>query len=89
MLAIQGLLTVGAALELEVLRVGLPEVVAGARSLDRRIRWAHVAEVPNIAGLLRGGELLLTTGVGLPTSDLGLSRFVSELAEREVAGLIV
>ena len=85
----QGLLTVGSALELEVLRVGLPEVLAGARSLDRRIRWAHVAEVPNIAGLLRGGELLLTTGVGLPTSDIGLSRFVSELAEREVAALIV
>jgi PucR family transcriptional regulator, purine catabolism regulatory protein len=53
-------ITVESALELEVVRGGLPEVVAGARSVDRRIRWAHAAEVPNIAALLRGGELVLT-----------------------------
>jgi purine catabolism regulator len=82
-------ITVESALELEVLRGGLPEVVAGARSLDRRIRWAHAAEVPNIAALLRGGELVLTTGVRLPSGEAGIARFVSELADREVAGLVI
>src|SRR5438445_661674 len=76
-------ITVASALELEVLRGGLPEVVAGARSLDRRIRWAHAAEVPNIAALLRGGELVLTTGVRLPSGEAGIARFVSELADRD------
>jgi PucR family transcriptional regulator, purine catabolism regulatory protein len=82
-------ITVASALELDVLSVGLPELVAGETALARAIRWVHAAEVPNIAGLLRGGELLLMTGVRLPDSDAGLARFVSELAEREVAGLVI
>jgi PucR family transcriptional regulator, purine catabolism regulatory protein len=85
----QPVLTVASALELEVLSVGLPEVAAGEAALSHPIRWVHTAEVPNIAGLLRGGELLLMTGVRLPDSDAGLARFISELAERRLAGLVI
>ena len=55
-------ITVQRALELPGLRGGLPEVVAGGERLDRTVRWVHAGEVPNIASLLKGGELLLTTG---------------------------
>ncbi|MBS1894797.1 MAG: PucR family transcriptional regulator [Actinobacteria bacterium] len=81
-------MTVAAALDLPVLRRGLPEVVAGGGSLDRQIRWVHAGEAPDIASLLRGGELLLTTGMGIakPSSQ---RRFVAELAAGEVAGLVV
>jgi purine catabolism regulator len=84
-----GVVTVQNALELQSLRAGAPEVLAGHDQLARPIRWAHVAEVANIAGLLRGGELILTTGIGLPTADRLLRRFVAELAERRIAGLVV
>ena len=61
-----------------------------ARSaLDRPVRWVHVAEVPDIATLLRGGELVLTTGIGLPPDDDGLRAFVAALADVGVAGLVV
>jgi purine catabolism regulator len=82
-------ITVGAALALPALRRGLPEVVAGAGGLDRPLRWVHAGEVPNIASLLRGGELLLTTGMGIGPRADDQRRFVAELAEREVAGLVI
>src|SRR5918911_5443866 len=59
------LITVKAALRLPQLRRGRPEVVAGGAHLDNAIRWAHAGEVPDMATLLKGGELLLTTGMGV------------------------
>ena len=53
------------------------------------MRWVHSAEVPDIATLLRGGELVLTTGIGLPADDAGVRAFVNDLAEVGVAGLVV
>ena len=53
------------------------------------MRWVHVAEVPDIATLLRGGELVLTTGIGLPADDAGLRAFITDLADVGVAGLVV
>src|SRR3712207_9250189 len=83
-----GAMTVRAALALPPLRRGLPQVLAGARGLDRPVRWAHAAEVRNIAELLKGGELLLSTGMGLPERTPERRRFVAELADREVAALV-
>jgi purine catabolism regulator len=82
-------LTVADALALPVLRRGLPEVAAGAEQLDRPIRWVHVGEVPSLAQLLRGGELLLTTGIGLGRRASDQGRFVEQLAARGAAALLV
>lgn len=81
--------TVGEVLELPPLRQGRPRVVAGVSGLGRRVRWTHVAELPDIAHLLSGGELLLSTGVALPGTDDGLVRFIDELAEVEVSGVVI
>ncbi|GGV52790.1 PucR family transcriptional regulator [Streptomyces spectabilis] len=85
----QGGITVQRALELPGLRGGLPEVVAGADRLHRTVRWVHAGEVPNIASLLKGGELLLTTGLGLGTRPADQRAFVRDLAERGIAALVV
>ncbi|MFF8847787.1 PucR family transcriptional regulator [Streptomyces sp. NPDC015127] len=85
----QGGITVQRALELPGLRSGLPEVLAGADRLDRTVRWVHAGEVPNIASLLKGGELLLTTGLGLGTRPAEQRAFVHRLAERGIAALVV
>lgn len=76
-------------LELPVLAAGRPRVLCGHDRLDTPVRWAHVAEVADIGGLLRGDELILTTGVALPRSDDGIVSFVRTLAELPVAGLVV
>ncbi|QDQ10744.1 PucR family transcriptional regulator [Streptomyces spectabilis] len=85
----QGGITVQRALDLPGLRGGLPEVVAGADRLHRTVRWVHAGEVPNIASLLKGGELLLTTGLGLGTRPADQRAFVRDLAERGIAALVV
>ncbi|RYJ25516.1 Cys-tRNA deacylase YbaK [Streptomyces sp. L-9-10] len=77
------------ALELPGLRAGLPEVVACADRLDRTVRWVHAGEVPYIASLLKGGELLLTTGLGLGSRPAEQRVFVRRLAERGIAALVV
>lgn len=81
--------TVREVMALDPVRHGAPRVVAGEAALDRPVRWVHVAEVPDIASLLRGGELVLSTGIGLPAGDAALRAFVGELADVGVAGLMV
>jgi purine catabolism regulator len=82
-------MTVALALRLPSVRRGAPKVLAGRDGLGRRIRWAHASEVRNIADLLQGGELLLTTGMGLPRRAAEQRRFVAGLADRGVAGLVL
>lgn len=84
-----GGITVRRALELPGLHGGLPEVLAGADRLDRTVRWVHAGEVPHIASLLKGGELLLTTGYGLGARPAEQRAFVRTLAERGIAALVV
>lgn len=81
--------TVARVLDLDVMRRGLPQVVAGADRLERPVRWVHVSELPDVAGMLQGGELVLTTGIALPEDREGLARYVRELDEVGVAGLVV
>ncbi|MEV0677655.1 PucR family transcriptional regulator ligand-binding domain-containing protein [Actinosynnema sp. NPDC050436] len=81
--------TVAEALALPVIRRGEPRVVAGAAGVQRRVRWVHAAEIADIAHLLRGGELVLTTGIALPEDPPGLARYVADLAAVGAAGLVV
>lgn len=81
--------TVADVLALPVVRHGRPRVVAGAEGLDTRVRWVHVAEVADIGHLLKGGELVLTTGIALPDDPAALAKYLDGLAEAGVAGLVV
>lgn len=53
------------------------------------MRWVHVGEVTDIAHLLRGGELVLTTGIALPDDPGKLAEYIAELSAVGVSGLIV
>ena len=81
--------TVAEVLALEAVRRGEPKVVAGADRLDAPVRWVHVIELARAARLLRGGELVLSTGIALPVDSGGLARFVADLASVGVSALAV
>src|SRR5215213_1646123 len=49
-------------LDLPVLRRARPEVVVGSHLEARPVRWVHTSEIYEISPLLKGGEVLLTTG---------------------------
>jgi purine catabolism regulator len=81
--------TVSDVLALPVIRRGGPTLVAGGAGVGNRVRWVHVAEIADIAHLLQGGELVLTTGIALPGDGPALTRYVDELAGVGAAGLVV
>jgi PucR family transcriptional regulator, purine catabolism regulatory protein len=82
-------LTLREVLELDVVRRGSPLVVAGDSRLDVPVRWVHAAELPDVGRLLRGGELLLSTGIALPSSPPELADYVRSLASAGVTGLAI
>lgn len=82
-------ITVADALALPELRRGLPEVIAGHESLGREIRWVHAGGGPQIGALLKGGELLLTNGMGVGERAADQRRYISDLAACEIAAVVI
>ena len=76
-------------LELPIFRRALPEVIAGAEGLDRELRWAHVIEMADPSNLLKGGELVLTTGIGAGTRERDQRRWIASVIEQGAAALAV
>ena len=81
--------TVRRCLQLHPLKDADARVLAGADSLDRPVRWVHVAELPDVAHLLKGGELLLTTGMGIAHDVTVQRQYIAELADVGIAGLVI
>ncbi len=82
-------LTLKDVLDMPVVRAADPEVVSAHARLDRMVRWVHATELADIAPLLRGGDLLLTTGIALPDGDEALADFARSLAAVDAAGLMI
>jgi purine catabolism regulator len=83
------MLTLREVLELPVVRRALPEVVTGADALDRELRWAHVVDTADPSDLLKGGELVLTTGIGAGGRDADQARWIASILEQGVAAVAV
>ncbi|EFD65174.1 regulatory protein [Streptomyces lividans TK24] len=81
--------TVADVLALPVLAGGEPRVVAGEEHVDRPVRWVHITELTDPASFLKGGELVLTTGMPLPDDPAGVRRYVDELAAVGAAALVI
>jgi purine catabolism regulator len=74
-------------LELEPVRRARPRW-AVPPAADHEVGWVHSSEIAEIAPLLQGGEVLLTTGLGLVGADAGgFDRYVAGLAARGVTAL--
>jgi PucR family transcriptional regulator, purine catabolism regulatory protein len=61
-------------------------LVTGEEHAQTNVRWVHSTELLDPTPWLRGGELLLTTGLQLQGAKFQ-REFVERLAEREIAGL--
>jgi purine catabolism regulator len=75
-------------LGLEVFKRTRAEVVYGEDQLDRPVRWVHTSELAEVAPLLKGGELLLTTGLGLANGGpAAQTTYIDELADHGLTAL--
>jgi purine catabolism regulator len=63
--------------------------VAGRDGLGRIINWAHVCEMPAPWEWVGESDLVLTTGLGIPSSGHGQVDYIERLAEASVAGLAI
>jgi len=61
-------------------------LATGEEHAEANVRWVHSTELLDPTPWLRGGELLLTTGLQLSGAKVQ-REFVQRLAEREIAGL--
>jgi len=82
-------LTVSDFIELPVIQAALPELVAGSDGLDAEVRWVHSLDVPDVSNLLRGGEMILTTGVSIGSDASAQRRFVRDLVAEGAVGIAV
>jgi purine catabolism regulator len=83
------MLTLAEVLELPVVRRGLPEVVAGHHPQDPDLRGAPVIEMPDPADLLKGGELVLTTGLGAGMKPEGQRAWIGSVLEQGASAVAV
>src|SRR5438876_6930830 len=61
-------------------------LLAGEGHLDMPIRWVHISELVDPTPWLSGGELLLTTGMGL-TDEETQRAYVARLVQHSIGGL--
>lgn len=62
-------------------------VAAGADGLANEVTWLHVSELDDPTPFLEGGELLLTTGLGVGELATTQRAYLRRLAKHGVAGL--
>ncbi len=62
------------------------ELVCGQESAQTHVRWVHSTELPDPTPWLKGGELLLSTGIQL-TGPKTQRELIDRLADHDIAGL--
>jgi len=82
-------LTIRDILALDLVAAFGPEVVAGAGNLDRPVRWLHVAEARDVAVMLAGGEMVLTTGLLLAEDEQAQVDYVEAMHRADVAAVVL
>jgi purine catabolism regulator len=63
------------------------KLLAGTGGLANPIRWVHVSELEDPTPWLKGGELLLTTGMGVGKSPGRQRAYLDRLSKAGLAGL--
>jgi purine catabolism regulator len=76
-------------LELPVVRQGLPQLLSGADALERGVRWTHIIEAADVRDVLKGDELVLSTGAGIAGDAKAQRAFVRQLVEEHAAALVI
>jgi purine catabolism regulator len=62
-------------------------LLAGESGLDKPIRWVHVSELDDPTPWLKGGELLLTTGINVGATAKRQRDYLAGLSQAGLSGL--
>ncbi|WP_261398009.1 PucR family transcriptional regulator [Pseudomonas sp. DR48] len=64
-------------------------LLTGAEGALRTLRWAHVCELSDPSEWFGEGDLLMTTGIGIPPDAEQQRAYVTRLSEAKVAGMMI
>jgi sugar diacid utilization regulator len=64
-------------------------LVAGHRGLDNPIRWTHIIDHADVADWVKGGEVLITTGLGIHDDPQAQIKYMTEAVEKKVAAVFI
>ncbi|MCM3709191.1 PucR family transcriptional regulator [Sporosarcina luteola] len=65
------------------------KLIAGVEGLDRQVKWSHILETKEFDSLINGGELILTTGIGLQLNLPDQLKYVKRLIEKGAACICI
>lgn len=65
------------------------EILAGKEGIQRIVKWVHVVEATTIRNLLKGHELILSTGIAWKNHPEMFCSMVLEFVENQAAGLCI
>jgi purine catabolism regulator len=64
-------------------------VIAGEKGLHHPVLWVHNAGVPDAPYWLNGGELVMTTMINMPEAVAEQCDYIQQMADKNVAGLVI
>ncbi|HUL84962.1 MAG TPA: PucR family transcriptional regulator ligand-binding domain-containing protein [Actinomycetota bacterium] len=62
-------------------------LLAGEDAADRPVRWVHASELEDPTPWLRGGELILTTGMGVGDTPAAQRAYLRRLVDAGISGV--
>lgn len=62
---------------------------AGAEHGDRLVTWAHAVDLPDPWRWVRPGDLVMTTGSGMPSAPAAQAEWIARLADARISALVV
>ncbi|WP_347338853.1 PucR family transcriptional regulator ligand-binding domain-containing protein [Mycolicibacterium sp. P9-64] len=65
------------------------QAIAGMGGLDRRVVWAHSCELEDPWNWLSSGELLMTTGICVPSDERAQVELIQNLFKAGIAGIAI
>ncbi|WP_368490023.1 PucR family transcriptional regulator [Clostridium sp. BJN0013] len=65
------------------------KIVAGKKGMGRIIKWVHFMENPGYIRWLKGGELILITGILIKDDINILYKLIKDLNSKNIAGLVI
>jgi PucR family transcriptional regulator, purine catabolism regulatory protein len=65
------------------------KIVSGEKGLYNIVKWTHIIESEKFISSLNGGELILTTGIGLASHAYANLSFIEQLMNKQVAAICI
>ncbi|WP_404332141.1 PucR family transcriptional regulator [Mesobacillus maritimus] len=65
------------------------QIIGGEHVYKRIVKWVHVVEIPQFNHLLKGAELILTTGIVWKDDESHFLSFIKQLIQANAAGLCI